>query len=532
MESNPKNYYLIPLGLAVAMAIGLGLGYFLVPHTDYTAGEQEGEKYQKIQDILEVLDKRYVDTVNGERLFEETISDMLHKLDPHSNYIPARDLKLAQEGIQGKFGGVGVRFTILRDTICVTNVIKNSPSERAGILAGDRIISVDGKKTASAKISNDKVMEYLKGEEGTKVEVEIQRGNEKKKVKVVRGAIPIASVTSSYMLNQSVGFIRIEQFSVQTTMEFRNAAESLLQQGMTKLILDLRNNGGGVLSGAIEIADEFLASGLTIVETRGRNTRDEKYRATSGGFLERMETAVLINQYSASASEILAGALQDNDRGLIYGRRSFGKGLVQGDFSLRDGSNLRLTVARYYTPSGRCIQREYHGSMEDYYGETYDRYDNGELFAPDSTLFVDSLKFKTRNGRTVYGGGGIMPDVFIPLDTNDFTDYFNRLRFSGAIQAFAFDFVNGKRKMWPNLTSFSSALQVNTEMSRKFAMYAADDFEVPFSQQGWSKSQPAIAKALKAEIARQIWLENGYFFIANQTDPEVQLVLKKMTKRN
>ncbi len=531
MESNPKNYYLIPIGLAVAMAIGLGLGYFLVPHTDYTAAEHKGEKYQKIQDILTVLDKRYVDEVDGERLFEETISDMLHKLDPHSNYIPAKDLKLAQEGIEGKFGGVGVRFNILRDTICITNVIKNSPSQRAGILPGDRIISVDGKKTAGAKITNEKVMEYLKGEEGTDVKVEIQRGKTKKTYSVVRGEIPIVSVTSAIMLNQKVGFIRIEQFSIQTSNEFRQAALSLLQQGMTKLILDLRNNGGGVLGSCIEIADEFLPAGLRIVETRGENTREEMYTSTRGGLLERIETAVLINQYSASASEILAGALQDNDRALIYGRRSFGKGLVQGDFNLRDGSNLRLTVARYYTPSGRGIQKEYHGSMEDYYADAMDRMDNGELFKPDSSLFVDSLKFKTRKGRTVYGGGGIMPDIFIPLDTLDYTDYFNQLRFSGAVQGFAFDFVNGKRNKWPNIENYSKSFDIGSDLTRKFANYAQENFAVPYSSNGLIKSQKAIAKTLKAEIARQIWLENGYYFITNQTDNEVQVIVNKMMRK-
>ncbi len=531
MESNPKNYYLIPIGLAVAMAIGLGLGYFLVPHTDGTAAEKKGEKYQKIQDILEVLDKRYVDTVNGERLFESTISDMLHKLDPHSNYIPARDMKLAQEGIQGRFGGVGVRFNILRDTICITNVIKGSPSERAGLLAGDRIIAVDDKSTASAKITNEKVQEYLKGEAGTKVKVKIKRDQQTKTVSVERGDIPIYSVSSAIMLNESVGFIRIEQFSVQTAKEFRNAALKLLQQGMSKLILDLRDNGGGVMSACIEIADEFLPKGMLIVETRGTNTRDEKYRSTSGGILERVETAVLINQNTASASEILTGALQDNDRATIYGRRSFGKGLVLGDYPLRDGSNIRITVARYYTPSGRCIQKEYNGSMEDYYADANDRFDSGELFAPDSSLFVDSLKFKTRKGRTVYGGGGIMPDVFIPLDTTGFTAYYNRLRFSGAIRGFAFDFVQNKRKEWSSFEAYSSSFNVGNDLTRKFMKYAENDFSVPYSAKELNQSQRSIAKTLKAEIARQIWLEDGYFYVSNQTDNEVQLVLRKLSSR-
>jgi carboxyl-terminal processing protease len=530
MESNPKNHYLIPLGLAFAMAIGLGLGYYLTPKTNYTFAEKKGEKYQKIQDILEVLDKRYVDDVNGEKLFEETISDMLHKLDPHSNYIAARDMKEAQESIQGNFGGVGVRFMILRDTVCITNVIEGSPSSKVGVKAGDKILAVNGKKAAGVKITNDQVMEMLKGEAGTSVEVKMKRGDETPSFKISRGTIPIPSVTAAYMINNKVGFIHIESFSVTTAFEFKKASMRLLQQGMTKLILDLRNNGGGVLSAAVEIADEFLPKGMLILETRGENSKTEKYSSTGGGMLEKTETNVLINQNSASASEILAGALQDNDRAMIYGRRSFGKGLVQGDFRLRDGSNLRLTVARYYTPSGRCIQKEYNGNMEDYYGEGYDRYTNGELFKPDSTLFVDSLKFKTRGGRTVYGGGGIMPDVFIPFDTLDSNPYYNELRFSGAFQAFVFDFINGKRNQWPTVQAFSSTFTFPKGTLQSFGNFASTNFKVPVSTKGLNLSQKAIERTLKAEMARQIWLEEGYFYIQNQTDKEVQMAVKNLSK--
>ncbi|MGJ8660734.1 MAG: S41 family peptidase [Bacteroidota bacterium] len=530
MESNPRNHYLIPLGLACAMAIGLGLGFYLTPKTNYTFAEKKGEKYQKIQDILEVLDKRYVDDVNGEKLFEETISDMLHKLDPHSNYIAAADMKQATESIEGKFGGVGVRFMVLRDTVCITHVIQNSPSMKAGALAGDKIVSVDGKKVAGVKISNDKVMDLLKGKEGTDVEVKVARGDKFRTLKITRGSIPIPSVTAAYMLNNTTGFIHIESFSVTTSFEFKKASIELLQKGMTKLILDLRNNGGGVLSSAVEIADEFLPKGMNILETRGENSKTQVYSSSGGGLLERIEADVLINQYSASASEILAGALQDNDRAKIYGRRSFGKGLVQGDFNLRDGSNLRLTVARYYTPSGRCIQKEYNGNMDDYYSDNYDRMISGELFAPDSTLFVDSLKFKTRKGRTVYGGGGIMPDVFIPLDTSENEEYYNRLRFSGAFQAFAFDFVTGRRSQWSSVMEFSKSFKFPANTVRDFGKFAEENFAVPLSKTGLVKSKKAIEKTLKAEIARQIWLEEGYYYIHNQTEPEVQVVIKDLHK--
>lgn len=530
MESNPKNYYLIPLGLACAMAIGLGLGYSLSPKTDYTHAENKGKKYQKIQDILEVLDKRYVDKVDGEKLFEETLGDMLHKLDPHSNYIPARDMKLAQEGIQGKFGGIGVRFFMLRDTVCITHVIPGSPSEIAGVLAGDKFVEVDGDKIAGKKLSSDKIMDYLKGEENTTVEVELVRNNEKKEVKITRGSIPIASISAAYMISDKVGFVRIDQFSVTTANEFKQAALELLQDGMTKMILDLRNNPGGVLPAAVDIADEFLPGGMEILKTKGSNRREEVYKSKNGGLLERIEVAVLINQYSASASEILAGALQDNDRGMVYGRRSFGKGYVQTDFPLRDGSNLRLTIARYYTPSGRCIQKSYNGSMDDYYDDASNRFENGELFAPDSSLFVDSLKFKTRKGRTVYGGGGIMPDFFIPLDTSNYTDYFNRIRFSGAIQAYCFDFVQDKRTQWKSLQEFSTKFKIPGDMLKAFGKFAEDEYAVPYALKDIYANQKALEQTLKAEIARQIWLEEGYFQVANQNDTEVRRVMQDLAK--
>ncbi|MBU2018635.1 MAG: S41 family peptidase [Bacteroidetes bacterium] len=524
MESNPKNHYLIPLGLAATMAIGLGLGFMLAPRTNYTFAEKKGEKYQKIQDILEVLDKRYVDPIDSEKLFEESIGQMLHQLDPHSNYIPAAELKRAQESIEGKFGGVGVRFFILQDTVCITHVVKGSPSEKAGVKAGDKILEVDGTKVAGKKISNDKVMEYLKGEENTDVEVVLLRNGKKVETEITRGSIPISSIGAAYMLDNKTGFIQIEQFSVTTSNEFKRAALMLLQKGMTQMILDLRNNGGGVLSGAIEIADEFLPGNLEIVKTKGSNTRNEVYRSKSGGLLEKIQVAVLINQYSASASEIVAGALQDNDRATIYGRRSFGKGLVQGDFPLRDGSNLRLTVARYYTPTGRCIQKPYSGSMEEYYGDASARYDNGELFAPDSTIFVDSLRYKTKKGKTVYGGGGIMPDVFIPLDTMAFTPYYNRLRFSGAFQGFAFQFVSDKRAKWATIEEYLSTFRANKELLRQFVYFASEEYAVPYTLRDISANQRTLEIQLKAEIARQLWLEEGFYQVYNTVDTEVKSI--------
>jgi len=278
------------------------------------------------------------------------------------------------------------------------------------------------------------------------------------------------------------------------------------------------------LSSAIEVADEILPGDLDIVKTKGANTRNEVYRSKSGGMLERIPIAVLINQNSASASEIVAGALQDNDRAKIYGRRSFGKGLVQGDFELRDGSNLRLTVARFYTPSGRSIQKPYNGDMEEYYSDAINRYDKGELFAPDSSIFVDSLKYKTRKGRTVYGGGGIMPDIFLPLDTSLFTSYFNRLRYAGAFQSFAFKFVSDKRSTWPNIDTYIRDFKVSKELVRQFIRFAEKVNDVPVSLKDLKMSERSIQIYLKAEIARQLWLEEGYYQIINLTDPEIRAI--------
>ena len=375
-------------------------------------------------------------------------------------------------------------------------------------------------------IVNEDVMKYLKGEPSTNVDVEVFRNGEKKTLTIERGIIPIQSVSTQFMINEETGFIKIDQFSINTANEFKQAALILLQKGMSKLILDLRNNGGGVLSSAVNIADEFLPGGMTILQTKGSNTKNQNYYSENGGLLENIEVAVLINQYSASASEILAGALQDNDRAMIFGRRSFGKGLVQGDFSLRDQSVLRLTVSRYYTPSGRCIQKPYNGNMKDYYSDSYDRFDNGELFAPDSSIFVDSLKFKTRKGRTVYGGGGIMPDIFIPYDTSDFTEYFSQLRFTTAFQGFCFDYVADKRDKWENMEDYKSDFKPNYALVKQLAKYAEANFDIKTRYTTLLRDQKILSKHMKAEIARQLWLENGYFFVMTDYDNEVGKVLE------
>jgi carboxyl-terminal processing protease len=516
-----KYKYLLPLVLGITLSLGLWIGNVMSPSTDFNAIGQGQQKYQKIQDIIEILDRRYVDTVNNDVLFEETIADMLHKLDPHSNYIPARDLQLVNEAIQGKFGGVGVRFFLLRDTICITHVIKNSPSEEAGLFAGDKIIQIDGKKVAGVKISNEKIMDQLKGQERSPVKVQILRAGKLLNRQIIRGSIPIESVVCASMLNSKTGYIRIDQFSISTADEFKAAVEQLKTKGMKKLVIDLRNNGGGVLTGATQIADECLNRRVPIVQTKGEHTGIYTYWATSGGLLDKSDLAVIINENSASASEILAGALQDNDRATIVGRRSFGKGLVQEDIMLRDGSNLRLTIARYYTPTGRCIQKPYNGSISDYYMDQYNRYENGEMYAPDTTVMVDSLKFKTPKGKIVYGGGGIMPDVFVPYDSAGTSLYYTNLRYSPAFQAFAFDFVQDKRNKWNSVKHYMTSFTVSDELINKFANYAEKEFKVRQNTSQLNYSKKLIRQALMAEIARQLWVEQGYYTIVNGTDKEV-----------
>ena len=525
MENNNRNNYWIPIVMASCLALGLYLGNVLTPSTVATQSLGES-RYQKMQDVIQILDQRYVDSVDSEGLFERTIGDMLHKLDPHSNYIPAKDLKAMNESLAGKFGGVGIRFFIIRDTVCVTNVLPNSPAMRAGLKSGDKILKVDGEKVARIKISNEEIMGMLKGTENTPVKLSILRDKKKLEKEVIRGSIPVESVLAAYMVDSKIGFIKIEQFSLATSYEFQEAANRLKAQGMKKLIIDLRNNGGGVLTGATEIANEFLKANIPIVETKGVHSRPYTYKATSRGSLEDIEVAVLINSNSASASEILAGAIQDNDRGTIIGRRSFGKGLVQEDVMLRDGSNLRLTIARYYTPSGRCIQKPYTDDYDEYMSDQMGRYDNGELYKVDSTLLVDSLKFRTPKGKVVYGGGGIMPDIFVAYDTTGSSWYYTQLRYSNVFTTFAFDFVQGKRTSWKSPSDFKKRFVVTDEVLNRFTKFATTEGKIKFESKEFLISKKLIAEVLKAEIARQIWVEQGYYQVYNDFDPEVQRAIR------
>lgn len=530
MKDN-KNNYLFPLAIAVAVAVGLFLGHLLTPNGKTFQISEGEEKYGKVKDIIQILNEKYVDTLNGDRIFEEAISDMLHKLDPHSNYLPASDYKAATEMIEGKFGGVGVRFSIIRDTICVTNVINNAPAYHAGIQSGDKIISINNKSVASKKITNEKVMKLLKGEENTSVKIVIYRNRKKINKEIIRGTIPIESIVCASMVDKGIGYIKLDQFSVNSGDEFERAAIRLMDQGMKKLIFDLRNNGGGVLQAASEIVDEFLSDGKPIVKTKGVHVGEQVYKATSKGVLEKIDVVVLINSNSASASEIVAGALQDNDRAIIMGRRSFGKGLVQEDIRLKDGSDLRLTIARYYTPTGRCIQKPYSEDYNAYYQDQLERYESGELYHIDSTLLVDSLKFKTPKGKIVYGGGGIMPDIFIPMDTSGSTWYFTDLRYTPAFQNFAFDFLQNKRSQWKSLAEFKNKFEVSDALINEFVIYAEKYYKILRNASSLKISKELIRYNIKAEIARQLWTEQGYFSVVSKFDKEIQKAIKVLKSK-
>jgi carboxyl-terminal processing protease len=532
MEENTKKHFILPLILTSCVLIGILLGSLFSRSESNEIGVNQPEKVKKMQEIINVLNSQYVDSLNGDALFEQTISDMLHKLDPHSNYIPAKELKAMSESIEGHFGGIGVRFFIIRDTVCITNVIPYSPSAQVGLKAGDKIVAVNDKNICNKAISNEKIMGLLKGIENTTVKLTINRRGKQFTKQLTRGIIQIESILAAYMIKPTVGYIKIDEFSMTTAEEFKQHAIRLKKQGMTKLIIDLRNNPGGVLSAASEIADQLLTANLSILKVKGEHTREQEYKATSGGILEDIKLSVLINAQSASASEILAGAIQDNDRGTIVGRRSFGKGLVQQDIPLRDGSNLRLTIARYYMPSGRSIQKPYKEESYDQYIQTqYDRFNNQELYKIDSSYYVDSLKFKTRKGRTVYGSSGISPDYFVPLDTLGSSWYLTNLRYSQAFNGFAFDYLQNKRTTWKSLSEFDQSFTATEDLLTKFVSFASKELKIKFVKADFLQSKELIKKLLKAEIARQIWLETGYFTIMNREDNEVQKALNLLVKK-
>jgi carboxyl-terminal processing protease len=484
----------------------------------------------KFDEVMYYINNMYVDTVKGDDLEEEAIVAMMEELDPHSQYISLEEFNTVNDPLLGSFEGIGVQFRIVEDTIAIVSVIKGGPSEKVGILAGDRIVYVDDSLVSGIKIKNEGVMRLLKGPKGTKVRLKVFRRNvaDLLEFNVIRDVIPTYSVDVAYMLDDVTGYIKLSKFSATTYKEFVNAAKKLKNEGMTQLVFDLRGNGGGFLHEAVDIADEFLPKGSLIVFTEGRQKPRYTYYARKKGLLENMPVVVLIDGESASASEIVAGALQDNDCGTIVGRRSFGKGLVQEQIMLSDHSAIRLTVARYYTPTGRCIQKPFTGDREDYLFESYDRYENGELFSADSIHFADSLKYYTPKGKVVYGGGGIMPDVYVPL-VNDSTEYyFNKIVNLGILYQYAFDYCDSHRQelnRYKTVADFNRSFRVTDAMFNELVK-RAEAKGVKGNERERQVAREETDILLKAYIARDLFDEEGFYPIYRAMDDELQKALE------
>lgn len=510
---------MLGLALAAGFLAGARFGTPRVVNTGLFSFHRE-RPADKLDQVIELIDRNYVDSVREGEIVDEVLQDMLQKLDPHSYYISAADLNAAQEPLEGSFMGIGVEFAIQRDTIVVISPVEGGPSEKLGIRAGDRIISADGKSLTGKKIASEDVMKALRGPEGSNVTVAIQRNGLKPfDVTIERGEIPINSIAAAFMDTDGTGYIKLSRFARTTEEEFDRAIKRLSSEGMKRLVLDLRGNGGGYLNAAKSLCDRLLPEGERILYTQGRTAPRKDYFAEGGGPLTTLPLALLIDEGSASASEIVAGAVQDNDRGIVVGRRSFGKGLVQEHMELDDHSAVRITTARYYTPSGRSIQRPY-GEGIDYDEDLSGRFDHGEFLHADSIRVDSTLRYTTLKGRTVYGGGGIMPDLFVPADTAERSAYLTEIFFRGVIAQFAFDQADRERERLRAFGSperFAKEYVISEATLGRFAE-AADELGVRPDPAGLARSRRIIAERLKAGIARNIWGDAGYYRIAIATD--------------
>ena len=534
-----SNAYL-PLIIGAVLAVGVAIGYLFSfsgikkPVVKNNTG-RELASGEKMGSVIDYIYSQYVDTINKKNLDEKALVSLLHSLDPHSDFIPASEFQQMNEPLQGNFEGIGVEFNTFDDTITVVTPISGGPSEKAGVLAGDKIILVEGKKVSGVKITNKEIFNLLRGKKGTKVKISVLRKGQKglSDILITRGEIPLYSVDISYMLNPEVGYVKISRFAINTHEEFVKAYQRLVKKGMKKMVLDLRGNPGGVLPAAVNMADEFLSKGYTIVYTSGKASPKRVYKSTSEGGFENGEVVVLVDEGSASASEIVAGALQDNDRATIIGRRSFGKGLVQEQLDLEDGSAIRLTIARYYTPTGRCIQKPYGDDNEEYYEEEYDRLGKGELFSADSIKFPDSLKYHTPGGKIVYGGGGIMPDYFIPIDTSNRSAYYNKIVYSGLMNTFSFLYADKNRKQLATFGSASAFVKnfiVSQSLMREFTDYL-DENGVARDEYGLKKSEEVLKLQLKAFIGRNIFNNEGFYPVSHLRDRTIKKAVEILTAK-
>ncbi len=547
---NKRNRLIIfmPLIVSIALIIGIFLGNWITsvrirgivsdeisnqrfsirPGNNSGSGFSLTPKGSKVSSALQYILNEYVDTVSIGNLNEAVMPALVDNLDPHSIYIPATDFQRFSEPLVGNFSGIGVSFNMTDDTVAIINTIPNGPSEMVGIMAGDRIIMVDDSVVAGVNMPSNDIVKMLKGPKNTQVKVSVYRRGEKAPIdfEITRDDIPIYSVDVAYKVNENTGYIKISQFAQTTYHEFMQAIEKLKTQGVEKLIIDLRRNGGGIMDAATMIADQFLEEGQLIVYTEGRTRPRENDYASSRGILKNDIVVVLMDESSASASEILAGAIQDNDRGLVIGRRSFGKGLVQEEMRFADGSALRLTVARYYTPTGRSIQRSYENGKDDYYHDFAERFSRGEYEYEDSIKFDDSQKFVTPGGKIVYGGGGIMPDVFVPLDTTGASEYYNKVRSLGLMYRFAFYYTDIHRS---SLDQFTAAREIegyldDQDLLPQFIKYASEK-GVPPDYKDIRISELVLQKTIKAYVARNIIDNDGFYPIIADIDETLKVAI-------
>ena len=510
-----KMKYLAAAVICAAATFGIS--------AQYSRSNSASRQQQKLLMVENIVNNLYVDNVDEEKIVENAVRGILENLDPHSSYSTKEETTSSQETMQGSFSGIGIQFNMQKDTLYVVQTIAGGPSEKVGILPGDRFIAVDDSIIAGRKLKNTDIMKRLRGPKGTKVNIKVKRGSnaELLEFRITRDDIPLNSIDAVYMADGKTGYIRLSRFAATSYKEFKDAITKLKKQGMQQLILDLTDNGGGYMQIAAQIANEMLNRGNLIVYTQGRKSPRQNLNADGSGTFRTQKVVVMINQFSASASEILSGAVQDWDRGVVVGRRSFGKGLVQREFLLPDSSSFRLTIARYYTPSGRNIQKPYvKGDREDYDKDIIDRYNHGELQSADSIHFADSLKHTTlRLHRTVYGGGGIMPDVFVPLDTTQYTDYHRRLVAKGIIPQFALRYVDKNRAdlkaQYPDAQKFIKEFTVTDEMLNNI-VDAGKAEKVDFDKSQFAKSKEMLRTFVKAAIANDLFSTGAYFQIVNE----------------
>ncbi len=517
----------LPLLFAVVMIAGMAIGYQLRENVSGGSAFLQNKKGSLLEEVMDLVQNKYVDKISEDSFQSQTINDLLSHLDPHSVYIPAAELEEVNEDLQGNFEGIGVEFQIFSDTVNVTNVIVNGPSFKAGVQVGDQIIKVnDTTNIAKKNITPDDIRKLLRGPGNTKVEITILRNGLLKKITIARDIIPVPSVDVAYIIAPETGFIRINKFAETTYAEFMEAMQKLQKQGMKKLILDLRGNGGGYLDQAVEIADEFLDDDKLIVYTQGAHSEKTEYHCKNQGLFEQGKLVVLVDETTASASEILSGALQDWDRATIIGRRTFGKGLVQEQFGLSDGSALRLTIARYYTPVGRNIQKPYDKGKEQYDEELINRFHNGEVEVGDTTKPV-SKPFKTPSGHIVYGGGGITPDIFIPFDTTVQPKEIMQLYLKGTLNNFIYNYYRINKNSFQNITSpvaFSKQFVAGEKDWQSLAAYAKKD-TIDISTVS-ARAKADFLNKFTAYVAREKWQTEGFFEVSNQNDSMVKKALE------